>query len=128
MGRMNLSVVLELLLSAVMVTAKRNKGQIASERIIHADVAAAGLKDGDKAIVQSTNGSRERYGYGSIPCKEREAVPQCITSSEREEQLRFYHKDCKYGREYPCGIRNTVGGGTNYYSFGCEDGYKKVTG
>jgi len=48
-----LSVVFGLLLSALMVTAKRDKDRIASERIIQADEAAAELKEGDKAIVQA---------------------------------------------------------------------------
>jgi len=55
MRKMNLSVVL--LLTAVMVTAKRDKDRIASERLIQADEAAAEPKDGDKVIAQAANGS-----------------------------------------------------------------------
>jgi len=51
-----LSVVL--LLSAVMVTAKRDKDRIAGGRIIQADDAAAEPKEGDKAIVQAANATK----------------------------------------------------------------------
>merc|ERR1712212_1457680 len=53
MRKMNLSVVL--LLTAAMVTAKRDKDRIASERLIQADEAAAEPKDGDKVIAQAAN-------------------------------------------------------------------------
>jgi len=59
---MNLSVVL--LLTAVMVTAKRDKDRIASERLIQADEAAAEPKDGDKVIAQAANDCYEGNGSG----------------------------------------------------------------
>jgi len=57
-----LSVVL--LLTAVMVTAKRDKDRIASERLIQADEAAAEPKDGDKVIAQAANDCYEGNGSG----------------------------------------------------------------
>merc|ERR1712112_235428 len=103
MGRMNLFVVLELFLLAVMVTAKRDNDRIASKRIIQADVAAAKLKrhlGGNKAIVQASNVSNATKRMQADPPTKDEAGRIWETLGEEYSNLK--KGDECYAVPLPC--------------------------
>jgi len=114
-----LSVVL--LLTAVMVTAKRHKERIARERISQADEAATEPKDGNKVIAQAANATKSIQADAAASTK---PLYTTFKQSKLEESCKLKRRLCEVMFPNELCLPTTIQPSNCGTAYGCSaDGY-----